>query len=132
MGLSSVSFSFTTAIVYLVSGAVFFLLIFLLVMLGVTDCNCDCDRLVVFSSCDFRRYCNCYCNRLVVFFSGQFMIYCNRLATSDSVKRTYSTRTNIESIFSGAAAGARGRGNMTDMSRWTGLLWTYKFGEPST
>ena len=48
MGLSSVSFSFTTAIVYLVSGAVFFLLIFLLVMLGVTDCNCDCDRLVVF------------------------------------------------------------------------------------
>ena len=44
MGLSSVSISFTTAIVYIVSGVVFFLLIFLLVMVGVTDCNCDCSR----------------------------------------------------------------------------------------
>ena len=44
MGLSAVSISFTTAIVYIVSGAVFFFLIFLLVMLGVTDCNCDCSR----------------------------------------------------------------------------------------
>ena len=44
MGLSSVSISFTTAIVYIVSGIVFFLLIFLLVMVGVTDCNCDCSR----------------------------------------------------------------------------------------
>ena len=37
--LSSVSISFTTAIVYLASGAFFFLLIFLLVMLGVSDCH---------------------------------------------------------------------------------------------
>ena len=44
MGLSSVSISFTTAIVYIVSGVVFFLLIFLLVMVGVTDCNCGCSR----------------------------------------------------------------------------------------
>ena len=44
MGLSSVSISFTTAIVYIVSGVVFFLLIFLLVMVGVTDCNFACSR----------------------------------------------------------------------------------------
>ena len=44
MGLSSVSISFTSAIVYIVSGVVFFLLIFLLVMVGVTDCNCGCTK----------------------------------------------------------------------------------------
>ena len=37
--ISSVSFSLTTAILYLLSGAFFFLLIFLLVMLGVSDCH---------------------------------------------------------------------------------------------
>ena len=37
--LSSVSISFTTAIVYLASGTFFFLLIFLLVMLGISDCH---------------------------------------------------------------------------------------------
>jgi len=48
--LSSVSISFTTAIVYLASGTFFFLLIFLLVMLGISDCHffnrccCRCRR----------------------------------------------------------------------------------------
>ena len=37
--LSNVSISFTTAIVYLASGTFFFLLIFLLVMLGISDCH---------------------------------------------------------------------------------------------
>ena len=44
-GLSNVSISVTSAVVYFVSGTIFFSLIFLLVMLGVTDCNWDCSRL---------------------------------------------------------------------------------------
>lgn len=43
-GLSNVSISVTSAVVYFVSGAIFFSLIFLLVMLGVTDCDWDCSR----------------------------------------------------------------------------------------
>jgi len=43
-GLSSVSISITSAIIYVVFGGIFFLLIFLLVMVGVTDCNWDCNR----------------------------------------------------------------------------------------
>ena len=37
--LSNVSISFTTAIVYVFSGVFFFLLIFLLIMLGISDCH---------------------------------------------------------------------------------------------
>ena len=44
-GLSNVSISVTSAVVYFVSGTIFFSLIFLLVMLGVTDCDWDCSRL---------------------------------------------------------------------------------------
>ena len=40
---SSVSISITSAIVYVVSGLVFFLLVFLLVMMGVTNCNWECE-----------------------------------------------------------------------------------------
>ena len=40
---SSVSISITSAIVYIVSGLVFFLLVFLLVMMGVTNCNWECE-----------------------------------------------------------------------------------------
>ena len=43
-GLSNVSISVTSAVVYFVSGTIFFSLIFLLVMLGVTDCDWDCSR----------------------------------------------------------------------------------------
>ena len=45
---SSVSISITSAIVYVVSGLVFFLLVFLLVMMGVTNCNWDCEGGSVF------------------------------------------------------------------------------------
>jgi len=47
---SSVSISTTSAIVYSLSGLVFFLLAVILVMMGVTNCNWDCCE----SSC-----CNC-------------------------------------------------------------------------
>ena len=40
---SSVSISITSAIVYVVSGLVFFFLVFLLVMMGVTNCNWHCE-----------------------------------------------------------------------------------------
>ena len=43
-GLSSVSMSITSAIIYVIFGGIFFLLIFLLVMIGVTDCNWNCNR----------------------------------------------------------------------------------------
>ena len=39
---SSVSISTTSAIVYSLSGLVFFLLAVILVMMGVTNCNWDC------------------------------------------------------------------------------------------
>ena len=39
---SSVSISTTSAIIYMLSGLVFFFLVFLLVMMGVTNCNWDC------------------------------------------------------------------------------------------
>ena len=39
---ASVSISITSAIVYIVSGLVFFGLVFLLVMMGVTNCNWEC------------------------------------------------------------------------------------------
>ena len=39
---SSVSISITSAIVYVISGLVFFGLVFLLVMMGVTNCNWSC------------------------------------------------------------------------------------------
>ena len=41
-GQSSVSISTTSAIVYVISGLVFFFLVFLLVMMGVTNCNWSC------------------------------------------------------------------------------------------
>ena len=50
-GLSNVSISLTSAVVYFVSGTIFFSLIFLLVMLGVTDCDWDCARSDSGSSC---------------------------------------------------------------------------------
>ena len=40
---SSVSISITSAIVYVVSGLVFFFLVFVLVMMGVTNCNWHCE-----------------------------------------------------------------------------------------
>jgi len=39
--VDSVSISITSAIVYGVSGGLFFLLIFLLVLIGLCNCNCD-------------------------------------------------------------------------------------------
>ena len=56
-GLSSVSISVTSAVVYFVSGTIFFSLIFLLVMLGVTDCDWDCARSDSGSSCCVHVMC---------------------------------------------------------------------------
>jgi len=49
---TSVSMSMTTALIYGVSGSFFFLLVFLLVMMGLTNCdwNCNC-----FKSCYKKR-----------------------------------------------------------------------------
>merc|ERR1719445_2249569 len=41
MMVDSVSISITSAIVYGVSGGLFFLLIFLLILIGLCNCNCD-------------------------------------------------------------------------------------------
>ena len=41
--LSSVSISVTSAVVYAVSGTIFALLIFLLVLMGVSNCDCKCS-----------------------------------------------------------------------------------------
>ena len=41
--LSSVSISFTSAVVYAVSGTIFALLIFLLVLMGVSNSDCKCS-----------------------------------------------------------------------------------------
>lgn len=41
-GLSEVSISFTSAVVYAVSGLIFALLIFLLVLMGISNCDCKC------------------------------------------------------------------------------------------
>ena len=49
---SSVSISITSAIVYVVSGLVFFFLVFLLVMMGVTNCNWQCEGGSVFEQGD--------------------------------------------------------------------------------
>ncbi len=43
-GLANVSISFTSAVVYAVSGLIFLLLIFLLVLMGVSNCDCHCSR----------------------------------------------------------------------------------------
>ena len=45
---ASVSISITSAIVYIISGLVFFGLVFLLVMMGVTNCNWECEGGSVF------------------------------------------------------------------------------------
>ena len=45
--VDSVSISITSAIVYGVSGGLFFLLIFLLILIGLCNCNCDNYRSVV-------------------------------------------------------------------------------------
>jgi hypothetical protein len=42
MAEASVSISTTSAIVYALSGLVFFTLVFLLVMMGVTNCHWEC------------------------------------------------------------------------------------------
>ena len=44
MSLNSVSISTTTALIYGLSGGTFFLLVFLLVMMGMTNCDWDCSR----------------------------------------------------------------------------------------
>ena len=49
---ASVSISITSAIVYIVSGLVFFGLVFLLVMMGVTNCNWHCEGGSVFEQGD--------------------------------------------------------------------------------
>ena len=51
-GLTDVSISITSAIIYIIFGGIFFILIFLLVMVGVTDCNWDCNR---YNKQHFRR-----------------------------------------------------------------------------
>jgi len=51
---ASVSISITSAIVYIVSGLVFFGLVFLLVMMGVTNCNWTC--------CNRCCCCCCFCS----------------------------------------------------------------------
>ena len=43
-GLADVSISFTSMVVYAVSGLIFLLLIFLLVLMGVSNCDCQCSR----------------------------------------------------------------------------------------
>ena len=42
--LADVSISFTSMVVYAVSGLIFLLLIFLLVLMGVSNCDCQCSR----------------------------------------------------------------------------------------
>ena len=51
---SSVSISITSAIVYVISGLVFFLLVFLLVMMGVTNCNWECEGGSVFGDVELN------------------------------------------------------------------------------
>jgi len=58
MGESSVSISTTSAIVYVVSGLVFFFLVFLLVMMGVTNCDWECCE-----SCCCCCSCGCCCTK---------------------------------------------------------------------
>ena len=52
---SSVSISITSAIVYVISGLVFFLLVFLLVMMGVTNCNWECEGGSVFGNVEHEQ-----------------------------------------------------------------------------
>ena len=52
---SSVSISITSAIVYVFSGLVFFLLVFLLVMMGVTNCNWECEGGSVFGDVEQKK-----------------------------------------------------------------------------
>ena len=52
---SSVSISITSAIVYVISGLVFFLLVFLLVMMGVTNCNWECEGGSVFGDGEHKK-----------------------------------------------------------------------------
>ena len=44
MSLGSVSISTTTALIYGISGGTFFLLVFLLVMMGLTNCDWNCYK----------------------------------------------------------------------------------------
>ena len=56
---ASVSISITSAIVYIISGLVFFGLVFLLVMMGVTNCNWSCcNRWSYFSKLIFIQCLN--------------------------------------------------------------------------
>ena len=44
---TTVSMSMTTALIYGVSGSFFFLLVFLLVMMGLTNCNWSCKYVYI-------------------------------------------------------------------------------------
>ena len=44
---TTVSMSSTTALIYGVSGSFFFLLVFLLVMMGLTNCNWSCKYVYI-------------------------------------------------------------------------------------
>ena len=52
---ASVSISITSAIVYVISGLVFFGLVFLLVMMGVTNCNWQCEGGSVFPDVEHEK-----------------------------------------------------------------------------
>ena len=52
---SSVSISTTSAIVYSLSGLVFFLLAVILVMMGVTNCNWECEGGSVFGDVEQKK-----------------------------------------------------------------------------
>ena len=52
---ASVSISITSAIVYVISGLVFFGLVFLLVMMGVTNCNWECEGGSVFGNVEHEH-----------------------------------------------------------------------------
>ena len=52
---ASVSISITSAIVYIISGLVFFGLVFLLVMMGVTNCNWECEGGSVFRDVEHKK-----------------------------------------------------------------------------